>query len=224
MTPPSRKADPELREDVVRELAWEPRVDEKLIAVQVSDGVVTLAGTVGSWAARNAAVEAAHRVDGVLDVANELEVELAAAGQVTDAELARAARQALAWDTLVPGDRIHVTVAHGRVALGGLVETQAQRADAERAVERLRGVLHVDNQIAVRHVPQPGDLAAVIQAALARRAARETGRLRLSVADGHVVVEGCVRSAAERRVVLGAIHGTRGVVTVDDRLVVEPDL
>jgi osmotically-inducible protein OsmY len=222
-TSTQKKSDYELREDVTRELAWEERVDEKQIAVQASDGVITLAGTVDSWAARNAAVEAAHRVAGVLDVANEIEVRLAVEGQVSDADLARAARQALAWDALVPAAQIHVTVEHGRITLGGTVETLAQRADAERAIERLRGVRHVVNQISVQHSLAANEIAGAIEAALARRAARETSRLHFGVADGRVVVEGRVRSAAERRVVLGAVHGTRGVVAVDDRLVVEQD-
>jgi osmotically-inducible protein OsmY len=162
-------------------------------------------------------------VAGVLDVANELEVRLPVDGDVGDADLAHAARRALAGDTLVPADQIHVTVDRGRVVLGGTVESAAERADAERAIERLRGVRHVANQISVMGSSAPDEIAGAIEAALARRAARETSHLRLSVADGRVVVEGRVRSAAERRVVLGAIHGTRGVVAVEDRLVVEQD-
>jgi osmotically-inducible protein OsmY len=39
----------------------------------MDDGVVTLTGTVSSSAKRHAAQEAAHRVAGVLDVANDIE-------------------------------------------------------------------------------------------------------------------------------------------------------
>ena len=67
-TTKTRKPDSDLRDDVMRELAWEEGVDEKQIAVEAAAGVITLAGTVGSWAARKAAVEAAHRVAGVLVV------------------------------------------------------------------------------------------------------------------------------------------------------------
>jgi osmotically-inducible protein OsmY len=55
------KTDPDLREDVVRELAWDTRVDHRQIAVSALNGVVTLAGEVPSWGARNAAAEVAHR-------------------------------------------------------------------------------------------------------------------------------------------------------------------
>jgi osmotically-inducible protein OsmY len=42
--------------------------------VEVNDGVVTLTGSESIYAQKIAAPEAAHRVAGVLDVANEIEV------------------------------------------------------------------------------------------------------------------------------------------------------
>lgn len=38
------KTDLELRQDVERELAWDPKVDASKIAVTAKNGVVTLAG------------------------------------------------------------------------------------------------------------------------------------------------------------------------------------
>jgi len=189
--------------------------------VSAVNGVVTLAGEVPSWAARTAAAEAAHRVAGVRDVANEIEVRLGGL-ELPDVEIAHAARQALERDVFVIAEHVNTTVAHGVLTLAGRVPTMAQREDAERAVERLRGVRRVENRIEVGPDVEAGDVEEGIQAALARQATREAAHLQLSVHDGHVVVEGRLRSAAERRAVLGAVKGTRGVVTVDDQLVVEP--
>ena len=215
-----KKTDWDLRDDVIRELAWDQRVDSKHIAVQVCEGVLTLAGTVETWPARNAALEAAHRVAGVLDVANELEVK-STASELGDADLAHAARQALERDVLAPAEHVHVTVTDCVVTLSGTVQTMTERAEAERAVERLRGIARVENRIEVRPGLGVGDVKGAIESALDRQAARETSHLRVSVEDGRVVIEGTVHSAAERRAVLGTIHGTRGVSGVDDRLVVE---
>jgi osmotically-inducible protein OsmY len=57
-----KKTDTQIHQDVLEELKWDSRVDEKEVGVQVEGGVVTLAGTVSSWAKRLAAKEAAHRV------------------------------------------------------------------------------------------------------------------------------------------------------------------
>jgi hypothetical protein len=63
------KSDGESQHDVLRELAWDPRVEQAGIVVEVRHSVVTLTGTVSSWGKRVAAEEAAYRVVGVLDVA-----------------------------------------------------------------------------------------------------------------------------------------------------------
>ena len=70
------KSDSDLQQDVLRELSWDSRVEETEVGVEVDRGVVTLTGTVSSWAIRVAAQEAAHRVAGVLDVANDIKVKL----------------------------------------------------------------------------------------------------------------------------------------------------
>jgi osmotically-inducible protein OsmY len=66
-----KKTDSEIKEAVSRVLEWDTRVDEAAIGVAVTSGVVTRTGSVGSWGKRIAVQEAAHRVAGVLDVAND---------------------------------------------------------------------------------------------------------------------------------------------------------
>jgi osmotically-inducible protein OsmY len=217
---PTKKTDLDIRNDVLRELAWDSRIAEKQIGVQVEDGVVTLGGTVDSLATRNAAAEAAHQVACVRDVANELQVETAA--HLTDTEIAKAARHALEWDALLPDREIRTTVGGGVVSLEGIVATTIQGEEAERIVARLKGVKRVENRLQVRPMSEPDAVGASIREALNRRAVREADRIRLRVADGgQVIVEGIVQSAEERYAVLGAIRGTGGVQAIEDRLCME---
>ncbi len=218
---PTKKTDLDIRNDVLRELAWDSRIAEKQIGVQVEDGVVTLGGTVDSLATRNAAAEAAHQVACVRDVANELQVETAA--HLTDTEIAKAVRHALEWDALLPDREIRSTVGAGVVALEGIVATPIQREEAESTIARLKGVKHVDNRLQVRLLSEPDAVVASIRQALNRRAVREADRIHVRAGDGgQVIVEGIVQSAEDRCAVLGAIRGTGGVQTIEDRLSVEP--
>jgi len=43
------KTDQQLKQDVIAELGWEPAVNASQIGVEVKDGIVTLAGRVGSF-------------------------------------------------------------------------------------------------------------------------------------------------------------------------------
>jgi osmotically-inducible protein OsmY len=214
------KTDSELKSDVTRELAWDTRIDEAAIGVSAHHGVVTLTGTVSSWADKHAAEEAAYRVAGVRDLANDIEIKQAWSATLSDAEIAEAVRRALTWDRFVPEDRIRSIVADtGTVTLTGTVHTLAQRDEAERAVRNLDGVRCVVNQIAI----DPPEVAAktlhaTITQALARRATREADRVEVAIDGDTVVLTGNVGSWTERRAVVGAARGTPGVRRVDDRL------
>jgi osmotically-inducible protein OsmY len=109
-----------------------------------------LTGTVDSAVKAAAAQAAAHRVAGVLDVANDLVVKLPADRAATDTEIALGVRRALLGETLVPDELIRSTVTGGIVTLEGTVPYLSQRYDAERAVGRLAGVKGVANLIEVR--------------------------------------------------------------------------
>src|SRR6476646_2395134 len=98
MTQRIMKTDTQIHHDVLEELKWDSRVDETEVGVEVDSGVVTLTGTVTSWAKRMAAQEAARRVIGVLDVANDITVKVPGGRGRTDTEVAQAVRRALEWD------------------------------------------------------------------------------------------------------------------------------
>jgi osmotically-inducible protein OsmY len=91
------KTDAQMQQDVLSELKWDSRVEETDVGVEVESGIVTLTRSVSSYAKRIAAQEAAHRVAGVLDVANDLQVHVPGSFVRTDPEIAQAVRHALEW-------------------------------------------------------------------------------------------------------------------------------
>lgn len=216
------KTDIEIQQDVLKELRWDPRVDQTEVGVQVDGGVVTLTGNIASYAKKVAAKEAAHRVSGVLDVVNNLVVALPSTHQRNDLDIAHAVRQALVWDVFVPDDRIHSTVSQGWVTLEGEVDRWSQRFDAERALEHLTGVKGVSNQITVRPTVRPNaeKLRGSIEEALDRQAHREAGRIGIDIKDGVVTLTGNVRSWIEKNAVHNVVCFAPGVRSVDDQLMI----
>lgn len=214
--------DARIQNEVLLELQWDQRIKQTDVGVEVHDGVVTLTGVVESWAKRRAAQEAAHRVRGVRDVANDIEVRWVGAPGATDTEIAQAVRSALTWDVFVPDDLVTSTVSRGWVTLEGTVDGWSQRDAAEAAIRNLGGVHGVVNKIEVVPAPvYPGEVRRAIEAALERRAEREAGRIQIDVEDGKVTLSGVVHSWQEKQAALGAAKGTSGVRSVDDRLQLE---
>jgi osmotically-inducible protein OsmY len=217
----TKKSDAQVQLDVMAELRWDTHVKETDVGVEVKGGIVTLTGTVESWTARLAAQEAAHRVVGVLDVANDIQVKLPDSHERNDADIAQAVRHALEWNVLVPHQRIRTTVAHGVVMLEGTVDFWSQYDDASRAVRHLAGVCEVKNLINVEP-PWPRVSAdavrGAIEGALERHAEHAAKHVQVSVTDGTVILSGEVPSWAERNAAEGAARGTPGVWDVDNRL------
>jgi osmotically-inducible protein OsmY len=223
MTQGMKKTDTQIHHDVLAELKWDSRVDETEVGVELDGGVVTLTGTVTSWAKRLAAQEAARRVMGVLDVANDIKVKVPGGLARTDTEIAQAVRRALEWDVFVPAETITSTVTDGWVTLDGLVERWSQRADAERAVRNLTGVQGVVNKIMIKPAkPVTDDVRKAIEQVLERRAEREARRIKVEVRGDTVTLTGAVHSWAERKSVLAAARFTPGVRAVEDHLRTEP--
>lgn len=217
-----RKTDEELKHEVASELSWDTRTWDQKIDVSVTDGTVDLSGVVGSYGQKRAAEAAAHKVTGVLDVANELIVRTPR--RYSDKQIAKAVRSALEWDALVPDDQITSTVSEGWVTLSGEVNSLSQRADAEWAVEKIAGVAGVVNKITVDRTPKtdPVRLRESIEAALERRATREADRLRIDVDNGEVSLYGRVHSWPEREAVVGSISHAPGVKKIINNLRIDP--
>ena len=215
------KENVQVERDVRAELAWDPRVDDEEIRVGATSGVVTLTGSVPSFADKRAAERAAERVFGVRAVANELNVSVPLHYRRSDTDIARAVVDALAWDVQVPEPRVKASVSDGWITLAGDVEWRYQRDAAERVVQNLAGVRGVTNEITViaKRV-SPQDVSRSVKEALERRADRTADRINVETVGTVVTLRGNVPSLGDRRAVEGAAWSAPGVTEVHDELAV----
>ncbi|UWD88599.1 BON domain-containing protein [Ralstonia pseudosolanacearum] len=107
------KNDIQLKCDVEEELQWDPAVDADRFAVAVKNGVVTISGSVDTFADKHAAEEAIRRVAGVTALVVHVDVHVPTDMRRPDEEIAQAIGDALRWSTSVPADTIRVTVEDG---------------------------------------------------------------------------------------------------------------
>lgn len=212
-----------LQHDVQEELEWEPSVDASQIGVAATQpGIVTLTGTVATYAEKVSAERAAKRLSGVRAVANDIEVQPIGSMKRTDTDIAQAVLRALDWDIAVPHEKIKARVDDGWVTLEGEVVLQFQRAAAENAVRRLNGVRGVTNQIRlqVRPLAQPAEVKNRIEAALRRSAEIDARGIQVDAKDSMITLRGKVRTWAERDEAERAAWGAPGVLAVKDELTV----
>jgi osmotically-inducible protein OsmY len=211
------RANTQIQKSALAELEWDPRVDASKVGVAAVDGVVTLTGSVPSYAEKIAAERAVRRVAGVKGTVNDIEVHLPGMSQRGDTELAQTALQALKWDVMVPED-VTIRVSHGWVTLEGAVEQEFQRNAAERAVRHLRGLRGCDNNIELRPKVTEAKVKQRIEAALKRRAEFDADHVKVAVAGGKVTLNGKVHSWREHDDAVNAAWDAGGVTAVEDNL------
>jgi osmotically-inducible protein OsmY len=218
------QSDEQVQRDVLEELRLDPTVDASQIGVTARDGVVTLTGMVSTLAQKYAAEGVAKRVYGVRGVADDIEVRLFGEGARTDADIAKAALDTLKWDSMVPDDKIKVTVEKGWVTLDGTVDWNYQRDAAGRAVRNLTGVRGLSNLVTVRPKAKvnPGEVKRQIFDAFRRNADLEARRIGVDSKDGKIVLHGNVHNWTEFDEATRAAWSVPGVAEVENQLAVVP--
>lgn len=144
----------------------------------------------------------------------------------TDAQLRKDIIDELDWDPSFNAAHVGVAVDRGVVTLTGHIDTYAEKAAIERAVQRVSGVaaiaLELDVKLAPNHQRSDTELAQSLQSALQAQALVPASRISLKVEHGWVTLTGEVdwdyqRSTAER-----TVHQMTGVVGVSNRITLKP--
>jgi len=217
------RTDTELQRGVMEALAWEPSIDAAGIGVSVESGIVMLGGMVKSLPQKWTAVRVAQHVSGVKAVTDEITVKLPGDFERGDADIARAAVNALDWNVSVPRNRVKVVVERGHITLEGEVRFHYEKVAAERAVRNLIGVTGVSNVISVKPPKvSAGDVKDRIEQALERAAEVDAGKISVEAANGKVTLRGTVKSWTERDEAEWAAWAAPGVSGVENHIRITP--
>jgi osmotically-inducible protein OsmY len=211
--------DRQLQEAVLAEFLWEPSINAAHIGVVADKGVVTLTGHVGSYLEKSAAERAARKVRGVLAIAEEIKVLLPVETERTDAAIAHAAIDRIAWEASVPADSVQVKVEDGWVTLTGELNWHYQRVTVERVIAGLRGVVGITNLTSIRVRPNVVNIGHDIGAAL-HRSWFDPSTVNVSVAGNKVTLSGTVHTPGDKWKAASTAWGSPGTMEVENDLVV----
>jgi osmotically-inducible protein OsmY len=146
---------------------------------------------------------------------------------MNDEELAKNVIAELSEDPKVDSTLIDVVADGGEVLLRGTVGSFWQKREAQKAAERVDGVVVVDNIIDVRllteHRRADAELRADVLHALSLNG-MIPGTVDASVHDGSVLLGGTVDLEHQREEAIRIAGNVRGVVNVDNDIFLNPPL
>jgi osmotically-inducible protein OsmY len=211
--------DVQVRDAVMRQLAWDPEVDAGAVGVTAQGGVVTLTGFIDTYAGKLAAERAAKRVRGVRAIANDIAVRLRI--ERTDADVANDVVHALDLRSSIP-ERIQATVHNGHVTLTGTADWQFQKRDAEKALRHIRGVRGVVNYMTIKPRATERGVRHTIVEALHRNANLDARHISVVVTGDKVTLTGHVSNWQQRDTAERAAGDAPGIREVENHIEVEP--
>lgn len=212
------KSNAELYNDIMDKFNVTPNLNHRNITISVDNGLVTMAGVVKSFFEKQVAERSVKSVFGVKGIANDLEINLVETLRFSDADLAKAALEALHWDVEVPADKILVTVDNGRVKLTGEVEWWYQRRAAEKVVRRLKGVRSLTNEIIIKSRKVEKEIKKEILREFHRHAQIDAGNINVEANKNIVTLTGKVRTFDELKEAEYAAWSVPGVTQVNNQL------
>ena len=186
--------DDDIHTAILRAFKHDPRLLSFDPKVSVKNGVVTLTGDVGHITAQRAAEQDARNTIGVRRVKNSLNVRWAEKTP-SDEEIANYARAAIARDPYVERHNLNIECENAHVSLYGLVDTQFEKYHAEWIASRQKGVVHVNDYLAVRKKWTPKSDAAIeadLKDKLAYTFVGPNNQVTATVEDGVAILRGTV--------------------------------
>lgn len=217
------KSNETLQQDVEDAIKWEPSLHAAEIGVLVKNGVVTLTGTVDSYAKKLEAEHAARNVGGVQAIVQKIEVKLSGSAVKTDEDIAAAALRALKDNWSVPDNEVRVKVENGWLYLEGSLKWNYQRDAAERSVHDLTGVKGVINNITIKADSHDRLEQKLVEDALKRHWSINADNIRVKVSGTNVTLSGSVKSLYEKKEAARIAWKTPGVYSVDNKIEVQYD-
>ena len=209
-----------LKQLILDELRWDPKVDQSNIGVTTSNGAVTLSGHVSSYASQFAATDAVKRVRGVKAISDEIEVNLPVEQRHDDTDIAEHIARVISWNQSIHGNNVKATVRNGFVVLSGNVELKHQSKQIEEQILHVGSVTGIENRIAIKSNGPTDNVKKRIEDALHRSAAVAAENVVVSFSGDKVTLDGTVKALYERDLAERAAWNVPGVSFVENHIII----
>lgn len=212
-----------IKKDVKEQLAWDIRINDANINIDVKDHTVVLNGNVGSYMEKQAAEIDTWTIPGVSRVDNQLTIKNhPQENHPKDEEIKWNIASTFTLNSQIDETDIDISVNNGIVMLDGSVDQFWKKLYVEEIVFQVPGVIDVINMLSVVPEGKPYDekIAFDITTALERIGDINLETVNIEVNNGKVTLKGSVPSWHAYSAAHNAAKYTRGVVDLTNKLII----
>ena len=209
----------DLQREVHDAIKWEPILNASEIGVSAKDGVVTLTGTVDSYAKKFEAENVAKGISGVKAVVEKIKV--GNTYQRDDNEIAEEIVRTFESNWEIPNEKVRVKVENGWIMLTGELQWNYQKQAVNVTVKNILGVKGVINRIKVDFGMQDEiEKKKDIERAFARNWSINNENIEVEILGNNVVLRGTVYSWYQKDEAARIAWNTQGIRAVKNELVI----
>jgi osmotically-inducible protein OsmY len=214
------KSDIDFQNEILDELAWDSRIPDASIAVNVCKGIATLTGHLDTYAEKIAVKSAAEKVLGLHTLILNISVTPPKIHQRTDTEIAAAIEHVFSWSTPVPREKVKIAVNDGWIILDGELDWNFERRAVEKLIRPLKGIVGITNNISLKSHVIPQSISNRIKETLHRQVSQKTPNIDIYIDGSIITLRGQVQSLAEKNAMEGATWSAPGVSKVNSQLTI----
>jgi osmotically-inducible protein OsmY len=209
----------DLQKDVQDAIKWEPLLHAAEVGVTVDNGVVTLTGSVNSYAKKIEAENATKNVSGVKAIVEKIDVKYPNSfAKKDDNEIATDVLNAMRWDAMVPHEDLKVKVENGWVNLDGELHWNFQKEAAKNSIKNLTGVMGVINNIKIQPTTKDTIEKKDVEQGFKRSWTLDSDNINVNVDGRKVTLNGTVGSIYQKEEAGRIAWNTPGIWDLDNLL------
>lgn len=215
------KSDANIKKQIEQALV-NPLLKNCTIAVEVTDGNVSLSGSVDRYCKKDVAQKIAQEVEGIKRVNESLTVDLSDTDQRSDTEIASAIEQKFFKNFGYAHKDVTVVVKNGFVWLEGRLNWKYQRNLAVECISFLEGIRDIENNIFIRETANftvsEKDVLAAIYSDYSI-----TNDIKVEILGQKVILKGVIRNSNQKNLVTRLVRSVAGVKEIENFLTLKEE-
>lgn len=214
------KNNAELQLDVQNAIKWEPLLHAAEIGVIAKDGIVTLTGTVDSYAKKMEAEFATRNTLGVKAIVENIKVQFPNEKVKSDTDIALTVLLAINSNSLIPKGEVKVKVEEGWVTLSGQLPWNFHKELVKNTIAFLTGIKGITNNILIQTTLNDKIEKSSVEKALIRSTI-DANDVNVQVSGNVLTLSGTVNSFYEKLEAGRIAWKTPGINNVINELAVD---